>query len=487
MNLDYDTLDILRHRNPAWRFLRADHAPLAAAFLHTAFVQPNNRVLAESELAEALEDELFKLRERLGQASFPRSAVEYLNEWADPAKEWLRKFYPPNSDEPHYDLTPATEKAIAWLGSLTQRESGEFVGTESRLLTLVDLLEQIRTGSETDPDERIADLRRRKAEIESQIERIQAGELPMLDETKIRDRFQQFVQMSRDLLADFREVEQNFRKLDREVRERITLWKGPKNELLDDILERRDAIADSDQGRSFQAFWDFLMSSERREELSENLQRVMSLPAVAGMNSDARMRRIHYDWQDAGEHTLSTVRQLSQQLRRFVDDRVFLENRRIMDLLQSVEENAVALRNRPPEGAVMEVDGLAAEFGLPFERPWFSAPRKPLIADVELEDGDEDLDTAALFAQVVVDKERLARHVRRALQDRSQITLRELCATQPLEQGLAELLAYLQLSVDEFRATVDEETIETVSWQGESAGGAVVTRSARVPRVIFVR
>ena len=293
--------------------------------------------------------------------------------------------------------------------------------------------------------------------------------------------------MSHDLLADFREVEQNFRTLDREVRERITLWRGPKNELLDDIMARRDAIADSDQGRSFQAFWDFLMSSDRREELTNNLARVMSLPAIAGMSADSRMRRIHYDWQDAGEHTLRTVRQLSQQLRRFVDDQVFLENRRIMDILQSVEENAVALRNHPPEGPVMEVDGLAAEFGLPFERPLFSTPRKPLIADVELEAGDEDLDTAALFAQVVVDKERLARHVRRALQDQSQITLRELCTTQPLEQGLAELLAYLQLSVDEFRATVDEETVETVSWRGESAGGAAVTRSARVPRVIFVR
>ena len=164
MNLDYDTLDIMRRRNPAWRFLRADHAPLAAAFLHTAFVEPNNRVLAESELAEALEDEMFKLRERLGPEKFPKSAVEYLNEWADPAKEWLRKFYPPDSDEPHYDLTPATEKAITWLGSLAQRK---FVGTESRLLTLVDLLEQIKSGSETDPEERIADLRRRKAEIES--------------------------------------------------------------------------------------------------------------------------------------------------------------------------------------------------------------------------------------------------------------------------------------------------------------------------------
>jgi hypothetical protein len=45
----------------------------------------------------------------------------------------LRKFYPAGSDEPHFDLTPSTEKAITWLASLIERA---FVGAESRLLTL---------------------------------------------------------------------------------------------------------------------------------------------------------------------------------------------------------------------------------------------------------------------------------------------------------------------------------------------------------------
>jgi hypothetical protein len=64
-----------------------------------------------------------------------------LNDWAAPEKGWLRKFYRQGSDEPQFDLTPATEKAIAWLGSLTERS---FVGTESRLLTLFELLKQMR-------------------------------------------------------------------------------------------------------------------------------------------------------------------------------------------------------------------------------------------------------------------------------------------------------------------------------------------------------
>ena len=35
---------------------------------------------------------------------------------------------------------------------------------------------------------------------------------------------------------------------------------------LQKILGERDVIADSDQGRSFRAFWDFLMSQARQEE-----------------------------------------------------------------------------------------------------------------------------------------------------------------------------------------------------------------------------
>ncbi|NCC28818.1 MAG: DUF3375 family protein, partial [Gammaproteobacteria bacterium] len=79
--MDFTTLDTLRTHHPAWRLLRSDHAPLVASFLNRIFVQPNVRVMAAADLAEALEDELYALRERLGEGSFPKSALDYLNDW----------------------------------------------------------------------------------------------------------------------------------------------------------------------------------------------------------------------------------------------------------------------------------------------------------------------------------------------------------------------------------------------------------------------
>src|SRR3990167_10121506 len=113
MTLDYAPLDALRRQHPAWRLLAAEHAQLIGSFLHRAFIVPNVRVMAQADLAEALEDTLFGLRERLGNQVFPKSAPDYLNDWAANEKGWLRKFYPAGSDEPHFDLTPATERALA--------------------------------------------------------------------------------------------------------------------------------------------------------------------------------------------------------------------------------------------------------------------------------------------------------------------------------------------------------------------------------------
>lgn len=364
--MDYATLESLRKHHPAWRLLCSDHGPLVASFLHRVFIAPNVRVICAADLAEALEDELFALRRQLEDEAFPKPALQYLNEWASPEKGWLRKFYRQDDDEPQFDLTPSTEKAIAWLATLAERG---FVGTESRLLTLFELLKQMSEGTETDPAKRVAELRKRRDELDAEIARIAGGDVPLLNDTALKDRFQQFTQLSRELLADFREVEHNFRLLDRRVRERIALWEGAKGALLEQIMGERDAISDSDQGRSFRAFWGFLMSSRRQEELTQMLDHVLALAPVMELNPDIRTRRVHYDWLEAGEHTQRMVAQLSQQLRRFLDDQVWLENRRIMDILRGVEAKALGVREQPPAGEFMDMDDVAARIELPMNGP----------------------------------------------------------------------------------------------------------------------
>ncbi len=481
--LDYDTLHSLRQSHPAWRLLCATNAPLIGSFLDRAFITPNQRVIMEGDLIETLEDELFARRESLGETAFPKRAREYLADWAAPEQGWIRRYYEEGSDEPVYDLTPATEKAIAWLNTLISRQ---FVGTESRLMTLFELLRQIGEGTDDDPESRRADLLHRRAQIDRQIQAIDDGHLPLLDDTSIRDRFQQFTSLARELLSDFREVEDNFRQLDRETRERVARWEGSKGELLAEILQERDVITGTDQGRSFQAFFDYLMSPARQEELGELLSTVLDLPAIKPLAPDPRLRKVHHDWHIAAEHAQSTVRGLSRQLRQFLDDQAWLENRRILDLIKHIEQHALDVRAEAPRGEFFSVDGLSPVVSLPMERPMF-VPGLRSVVNSDLSAGVSDTQAQGLYNQIVVDRDALVRHAYDQLQERDQISLGELVAARPLSEGLAELVVWLQIADTEFASATDDAIRDTIVWQVRDDGGKLVQRKAELPRIVLLR
>ncbi|MDH2245929.1 DUF3375 domain-containing protein [Pseudomonas sp. GD03855] len=476
--MDYQQLTALRQHHPAWRLLRADHAPLIVSFLERVFVTPNRRNLDEHTLASLLDDQLYALHQQLGEEAFPRSAATYLDDWAGNANGWLRKYYPDDSDEAHYELTAATEKVIEWLASLGKRQ---FVGTESRLLAIFDLLRQVVEGSESDPQARIAELEKRKAELDAEIARIKAGQLELMDETRVRERFLEVSASARSLLADFREVEQNFRDLDRGVRERIATWEGGKGELLGEIFGKRDAIGDSDQGRSFRAFWEFLMSPSRQEELSSLLHKVFDLAPVQSLEPDRRLLRMHYDWLEAGETAQRTVARLSEQLRRYLDDQAWLENKRIMQLLRGIESQALSLRAQPPSTELIGVDDTRVDLNLPLDRPLYSPPLKPHIDTQILLEGQTDSDTDALFNQTHIDKARLLANLRLMLRQQPRISLGELLQHHPLEQGLAELIVWLELASTDRRSAFDEQQTQLISW----LDAASQQRRASIPLIVF--
>jgi hypothetical protein len=475
--MDYMAIETLRERHPAWRLLRADNASLVLAFLGRWFVEDNRGATPAAELIAALEDELHARNAELtDDPPFPKRPRAYLEDWAAPERAWLRSFYPANSDEVHYEVTSAFEKAYAWVAALRARD---FVGTESRLHTIVELLRQIVHGSDDDPQARLAVLRERRAELDRQIEQVEAGNIDMLGETAVRDRYQQFAATARELLSDFREVGEKFRDLDRQAREKIASWDGAKGELLADLVETRADIGSSDQGASFQAFYDFLLSHERQEELSDLLRRSQQLDAVS---ADGRLATVHHDWAEAAERTQRTVRQISEQLRRFLDDQVWIENRRVVDLVRAIEGFALEVKGDAPNlGLEVDVPGLPIT--LPMERPLYvvreSAEVDSMLAPAE----EHELDLSALLSQSFVDRARLADNLRALVPEGSAATLSDIVAIHPIEQGAAEIVGYLSVDEDDLHLDMDE-AVETVIGYVEADGSA---RRIRMPKVTVSR
>lgn len=247
----------------------------------------------------------------------------------------------------------------------------------------------------------------------------------------------------------------DFRALDRSAREQIASWTGGKGELLAELIGDRTVIASSDQGRSFQAFYDFLLSEDRQTEFSELLAHVQNVDAI---EADGRLRAIHHDWSDAAERTQQTVRLISEQLRRFLDDRVWLENRRVLDLVRGIE------------------------IVLPFKRPLHDARQAASVNSLLTPATAEPIDVSELLDQRFVNQTLLAENIRSVVPARGAALLTDIVELFPVEQGIAEIVGYLALDEDDLEVTLDESEEITIDYSTDD-----LARRARLPKVTVTR
>lgn len=478
--LRFAELRTLRTLHPSWRLMAATNAPMVMGFLHQTFTATGRRRIPESEMLSLLEDHLQAAR-TIEPDQYPESARAYLQRWRHHDYDWVRATFAAGADEPVYDLTAAAERALEWVSSLQRRTT--FIGTKSRMKQIIDLLKEIRIGTESDPEVHLKALMDQRAEIELAIRRISDGDLSLLNAVAIKERFQQVQENAQHLLTDLRGVEQNFRMLDQQARKKISTWDTGKGALLAELFAGRESIQETEQGQSFVAFWDFLMSPDRQGELSELLERALRLPDVQALNDDPRFRAITSEWIAAADAAQRTVAQLSQQLRRFLDDRTWVQNRAIVNRIQDIERFAIGHVEDPPDGEIMNMDGIGIEANLPMDRPLFRVPHEVELVDVPIIAGEPRGSLDALYSQVYVDPAVLRAHIADALVDKPHASLLDILTKHPLQDGLAEVIGYLQIAHSQPGAHISDAQHEIVTWITVDG----VERRARVPFILFAR
>lgn len=475
--MTYDDLKYLRNNNKAWKLLNANQAPFIISFLYFSFIKNNRREIPEEELARKLEEYIeeteFKdfSKEEIEQKN-PYKAM--LNKWADKDMEYLKKFYPNRSDESHYDLTVTTQKAIEWILSFERKS---FIGTESRLRTVLNLLNEIMEKSEEDPEYRIRELEKQRENIDKEIENIKNGNIKVLSSTEIKERFQHASEESKRILSDFREVEEYLRELYLKYTEKFITWDKGKGKLLEEYFDEEYDIENSDQGRSFNSFCNFL-NSQDEEEFRLLLDKLLKMKEIQEISDSLNMKNIQREWIKGTEPVISVLRMLSKQLRQYITDSYILEETRIKELMKEIESKALELKDVNTKDFSMELDKSYPDISLPMNRKMYRVKKIIQLEAVPLEYGEASEDLSALFEQNYVDKKELRNRINELLKNEKIISLKKIVETYPLELGLQELLTYVGMA-DETIYDQEEEFVLNLAQEKSSY--------IRLPLIIFKR
>lgn len=442
---------------PSIKLLKADHAALIISFLYRQFKSAQRLSLPLPELVEQLEGYLEYMNER-EPGRYARTAQTYITEWADEKHQFIRISAYGGGDAPLVELTADTERTISWLEEM---HTQQFVGTESRFLIIFQLIRDLVQKSTEDPSIRLAQLEQERDEIEQRIAAIRQTGLVDQRYTKVqlRERFFEASRLARQLLRDFRLVEDRFRAIARSIQEAQLRPGMRKGRLVEYVLDADTELKSSDQGKSFYSFWEFLMAPSQADELKLLLEELETLPDLqSALEQDHLLSRLPGYLVMAGEKIVQSNSRLAEQLRRLLDEQVQAENRRVYNLLQEIKQMAYHLGDTVSNGtAIIELED-SPDPQLVMERTLWEPDKTQAFRSQPFHIDKEELDEtdlSGLYAQFYVDETLLQRRIEALLEHQAQVMLSDIVARYPIEKGLAEVVAYYALAGRDPRHVID--------------------------------
>lgn len=318
--MDINQLVQTLYNSPSVKLLKMRSAEFFLAFVTSVFDE--QMAIGEEKLQMLLENMLDNQREDITDEDINKETLGESNEAKAKRliKEWTDKGlfanYQNEDGEIIYELSSHTSKVIDWVTSLKKEE---YIGTESKFKTLFSQLKDLVEFSNEDREKRLELLRQKKEDIERQIESLEMGEeIEVYEDYQIEPRYNSLNKLAKELLSDFKEVDDNFKEIIKQIYKRQTDNKGKKN-ILSYIFDAYAELKNSQQGKSFYAFWEFLLSSELQKEWDELTDLLYNTLDKRNIDSkDMFLKDIKKHLFDAGEKVSKTNDRMSEKLSQII-------------------------------------------------------------------------------------------------------------------------------------------------------------------------
>lgn len=461
------------------------------SFFFFSFKTKNRLQIPYSELKELLTQFLDNLDDQ-AQQEYALSSQQFLEIWSNESHRFIRKYFELNQDDPTTELTSDAERALEWMQHL---EKKEFIGTQSRFLSIYENLKQIANQTENDPSSRLSFLKEQRKKLDDEIKAIQTtGCVNRMDATQIRERFLNLIEDSRRLVSEFRLVEDIFKDITREIKEKKLKETQTKGEILGEVLDAHDSLEESDQGRSFSAFWSFLISEDQQNQLKTLSEKILATPEIRAFvrknqdrQFDTTLLKLKSQLLQVGQKVLKSKFRLSEELRKLLHQKTWIENKRVLELSAEIkksllEHRALFLESEFKDFTSLE-DGL--EIQLPLSRPLWQATTQARFAHKQLEISTGENAQAlqnltALVNAPPISESELESRIEKLLTGAHQVSLSEIIREFPIRFGSFEVLSYLLIATKGHRHILQLDQTDEIFCPEQEF-------TLIIPKVLFVQ
>jgi hypothetical protein len=469
--------------NPAVRLLRSPNAAFVLTFLHRAFKEHHAIAVPESHLRARLDNFLDEARsDRPG--TMPQTSADYLAAWCGPEHLLLRKLFREDANEPVFELTAAAERAMQWLEDMQQRT---FVSTESRLEMIVRQLEEIVLFATPDVIQRVAALRTQQAAIQQQIDAIEATRTAeTYSPVRLSERFANALDMARALAADFRQLEDNFKEVARQLAEQATSSAATKGQIVSKLLDTHAALKESAQGQSFYAFWKLLSSPNRQQRFRQLTRQVYLIDDIdPALRSNRLLERLSSRLLVEGERVVRSNERMAATLRRALEHAASGEDRRMREIIHEIQRLAIVNQDNPPnEDGFFDLSAPPSVFATFSRSFWQPEAVGRVVGELNARNGTLDWDMVDRFRELAeLNIGRLREQLRVCLVANDSVLLSHVLNRFPPRDGVLEVIGYLIIATEGKEHYVAPDQFTRVRTSAEPDG----SEWWQVPEVLFAR
>lgn len=465
--MDINQLVQTLNNSPSVKLLKMRSTEFFLAFVTSVFDE--QMAIGEEKLQMLLENRLDNQREditdedinieTLGESNETK-AKRLIKEWTD---KGLFANYQNEDGEIIYELSSHTSKVIDWVTSLKKEE---YIGTESKFKTLFSQLKDLVEFSNEDREKRLELLRQKKEDIERQIESLEMGEeIEVYEDYQIEPRYNSLNKLAKELLSDFKEVDDNFKKIIKQIYKRQTENEG-KKDILNYIFDAYAELKDSQQGKSFYAFWEFLLSSELQKEWDELTDLLYKTLDKRNIDSkDKFLKEMKKHLFDAGEKVSKTNDRMSEKLSLIIRNNGNSDTQATKQVINDIKKMLLnTAQNKERNNTSLNYEVI--ELNLPTERQLNLTPKQeveynniPTEADLDINEL-ERLDKLYNYHQI--DRRILRKRIDIILRENTQTTLAEVIEqNNGIEKGLSELFGYIAI-LKEYKTIVSDNRTQEI-------------------------